>query len=83
MQVAQSTSNPVGSLLDVVLAAPALLLLVLVPVAVVGVLVDAMVATDGAVEPPQPASAIEAQAASSASPPNRQYLVALTSLSVS
>jgi hypothetical protein len=54
MQAAHSTSSPVALSFDVVLVE--LPLPVLLPAALAAVLVVAMFATDGAVEPPHPAA---------------------------
>jgi hypothetical protein len=78
--VVHSTSDWLGLPFDAVLVKLPLLLPLLFPVAVVGVLVVAMFATDGDFEPPHPASTIAAAAARSASPPDRRYLVALSGL---
>jgi hypothetical protein len=51
-----------------------------VPLGVVEVLVVAMFATEGAFEPPHPASTIAAVAPRSARPPDRRYLVGLCGL---
>ena len=77
MQAAHSTRNPVASLHLAVVELP---LLPLVRVAVVGVLVVAMFATDRDFEPPHPASTIAAAAARIASAPDRRQIVALAGL---
>ncbi len=72
MQAAHSTRKPVASFRVAVVE---LLLLPFVPVAVVGVLVVAMFATEGAFEPPQPASATAAAARNASSPNLRQVVL--------